>query len=214
MHLRVTLLQTIIKLEDTYNVHVLLKLILTNILLDTFWTAIEWMMFCKHRASSCYTHFSGRMKNVWSRSGRRPHLHHKTKHALKKYVTITVNHNALQTEFKKKKTSWEQNKLISLPSKSLSNRQRISPSKQWPFPANCDSCLSNGQARIQDFWGSPAQTEHYTFTSTTCRGMHYYINYFEIHPERLKETLASYNHILPPFIAICTPKSVPTVVKF
>lgn len=72
----------------------------------------------------------------------------------------------------------------------LSNRQRISPSKQWPFPANCDSCLSNGQARIQDFLGSLAQSEHYTFTSTTCRGMHYNINYFEIHPERLKETLA------------------------
>ena len=58
----------------------------------------------------------------------------------------------------------------------LSNRQRISPSKQWPFPANCDSCLSNGQARIQDFLGSPAQSEHYTFTSTTGKGMHYNIN--------------------------------------
>lgn len=57
----------------------------------------------------------------------------------------------------------------------LSNRQRISPSKQWPFHANYDSCLSNGQARIQDFLGSPTQSEHYTFTSTTCKGMHYNI---------------------------------------
>lgn len=153
------------------------------------------MMFCKHRASSCYTHFSGRMMNVWSRSGRRPHLHHKTKHALKKYVTITVNLNALQTEFKKKKNKLRTEQVDffakQVPFEAhLSNRQRISPSKQWPFPANCDSCLSNGQARIQDFLGSPAQSEHYTFTSTTCRGMHYNINYFEIHPERLKETLA------------------------
>ena len=60
----------------------------------------------------------------------------------------------------------------------LSNRQRISPSKQWPFPANCDSCLSNGQARIQDCCGSPTQSDNYTFTSTTCKGMHYNIKLF------------------------------------
>lgn len=134
-HLRVTLLQTIIKLEDTYNVHMLLKLIWTNILLDTFWTAIEWIMLCQHRASSCYTHFSGRMMNVWSRGGRRPHLHHKQNMQLKKYVTITVNHNALHTEFKKNFMSryLEQvdffAKQVSFKA-HLPNWQRISPSRQ------------------------------------------------------------------------------------
>ena len=161
MHLRVTLLQTIIKLEDTYNVHVLLKLKSTNLLLDTIWTAIEWMMLGKHRASSCYTHFSGRMMNVWSRSGRRPHLHHKTKHALKKYVTITVNLNVLQTEFKKKKkTSWEQNKLISLPSKSLS--KLTCPIDKGSVQASNGPSLQTGTAacpmaklEFKIFWGAP-----------------------------------------------------------
>ena len=99
----------------------------------------------------------------------------------KRYVSI-INHNALQTEFKKKnKLRTEQVDFFAkqFPFEAhLSNRQRISPSKQWPFPANCDSCLSNGQARIQDFLGSPTQSEHYTFTSTTCRGMHYNIKLF------------------------------------
>ena len=155
MHLRVTLLQTIIKLEATYNVHVLLKLIWTNLLLDTIWTAIEWMMFCKHRASSCYTHFSGRMVNVWSRSGRRPHLHHKTKHALKKYVTITVNHNALQTEFKKKKqvenrTSWFLCQASPFPIDKGSVQASNGPSLQT-VTAACPMA----KLEFKIFWGAP-----------------------------------------------------------
>jgi len=40
------------------------------------------------------------------------------------------------------------------------------------------------------FGGAQLKVNIIHLTSTTCRGMHYNINYFEIHPERLKETLA------------------------